>query len=145
MADCISAEKDPFYGHEDPLALLDSPVPLRRKLEAIHASAAEGFPGLQRVAVASYDPATDLLKTLIASSRPKNTLVYYDAKLADSPSLKQILAQGRPRVVNDLAVFSRGCMRTPVWWRRAASGPATRCPSGTTAPFSASSSSTPST
>ncbi len=97
-----------LYPHEDPLSILNTPAPLGKKLEAIHAHLSMMFSGVDRVAVASYDRATDLLKTFIASSGPKNTLVYYDAKLADSPSLQEILAVGRPRVVNDLALFRQG-------------------------------------
>jgi HD-GYP domain-containing protein (c-di-GMP phosphodiesterase class II) len=103
-----AAGADPLFAHADPLALLNGPATLQQKLEAIHAQAAADFPGLERVAVATYDPATDLLKTFIASTRPPNHLVYYDAKLADSPSLRAILAAGRPRVVNNLALFGRG-------------------------------------
>ncbi len=97
-----------LYPHEDPLRILNTPDPLGKKLEAIHAHLAKRFPEVDRVAVASYDRATDLLKTFIASSGPRNTLVYYDAKLADSPSLREILTVGRPRVVADLALFRGG-------------------------------------
>jgi len=98
----------PLFPHEDPLAVLNSPAPLGKKLEAIHAHLAARVPGVDRVAVANYDRPTDLLKTFLASSGPQNTLVYYDAKLAESPSLQEILRVGRPRVVNDLALFQRG-------------------------------------
>ncbi len=97
-----------LYPHEDPLRILNTSEPLGKKLESIHAHLAVAFPEVDRLAVASYDRPTDLLKTFIASSGPKNSLVYYDAKLADSPSLKEILTVGRPRVVEDLALFRQG-------------------------------------
>ena len=97
-----------LYPREDPLQILNSPAPLGKKLESIHAHLAVLFPDVVRVAVASYDRATDLLKTFIASSGPENTLVYYDAKLADSPSLQEILNVGRPRVVDDMSIFWQG-------------------------------------
>jgi HD-GYP domain-containing protein (c-di-GMP phosphodiesterase class II) len=59
---------------------------------------------VDRIAVATYDRDSDLLKTFI-SSGARNALVYYDAKLAESPSLAQIVATGRPRIVNDLELF----------------------------------------
>ena len=98
----------PLYPHEDPLRILNTPAPLGKKLEAIHAHLESSVPEMDRIAVASYDRATDLLKTFIASSNPQNTLVYYDAKLSDLPSLREILNVGRPRVVNDLALFKKG-------------------------------------
>ena len=97
-----------LFPHEDPLSLLNTPAPLGQKLEAIHAHLRAGFSEVDRIAVASYDRPTDLLKTFIASSGPKNTLVFYDTKLADSPALREILSVGRPRVVNDLALFRSG-------------------------------------
>jgi HD-GYP domain-containing protein (c-di-GMP phosphodiesterase class II) len=108
MSPVAQASKAPLFPHEDPLRVLDTPAPLGKKLEAIHAHLAARIPAVDRVAVANYDPPTDLLKTFIASSGPENTLVYYDAKLADSPSLREILEVGRPRVVNDLALFNQG-------------------------------------
>ena len=98
----------PLYSHEDPLSVLNSAANLSRKLEAIHEDVLRRIDAVHRIAIATYDGATDLLKTFIASSGPNNTLVYYDAKLADSPSLKEILRVGRPRVVNDLDLFRKG-------------------------------------
>lgn len=100
--------KSQLYPHEDLLGVLNTPATLDQKLAAIHTHMALRFPEIDRIAVASYDKATDLLKTFIASSGPKNNLVYYDAKLADSPSLREILTVGRPRVVNDLELFRHG-------------------------------------
>ena len=105
MSPEASAPENRLFPSEDPLRILNSPEPLGKKLEAIHAHLSLMFPEVVRVAVASYDRATDLLKTFIASSGPKNILVYYDAKMAESPSLQEILDVGRPRVVNDMALF----------------------------------------
>jgi HD-GYP domain-containing protein (c-di-GMP phosphodiesterase class II) len=58
--------------------------------------------------VVEYNPVTDLLKTFLASSPGYNSLVRYDARLADSPSLQEILRVARPRVVNDLELFRHG-------------------------------------
>jgi HD-GYP domain-containing protein (c-di-GMP phosphodiesterase class II) len=55
-----------------------------------------------------YDAKTDLLKTFLYSSSDDRPLVHYQAKLGDTPSLLEIVRLGRPRVVNDLAVFEPG-------------------------------------
>jgi HD-GYP domain-containing protein (c-di-GMP phosphodiesterase class II) len=101
-------EAPPLFPHEDPLDLLNTAAPLGRKLEAIHRHIFGIVPDVDRIAVATYDRPTDLLKTFLASSGPPNTLVFYDAKLAESPSLQEILKVGRPRVVNDLSIFRKG-------------------------------------
>src|ERR1019366_5020534 len=44
----------------------------------------------------------------VHSSDGENPLVLYSAKLADSASMQEILKAGRPRVVNDLDIFSNG-------------------------------------
>lgn len=98
----------PQFAHEDPLSLLNTSATLERKLRAVHEDLVQQVPAVDRIAVAVYDAATDLLKTFIASSEPRNALVYYDARLADSPSLVEIVARGRPRVVEDLELFREG-------------------------------------
>ncbi|HET7365730.1 MAG TPA: HD domain-containing phosphohydrolase [Burkholderiales bacterium] len=83
-------------------------MPLGEKLAAIHRALAAELGFIDRVAVAAYDPASDLLKTLLASPRTGNALVHYEARLADSPSLAQIAREHKPRVVNDLELFRGG-------------------------------------
>src|SRR5512139_2552491 len=103
----FAPESSPLFSHADPLSLLNTSAPLERKLAAIHEDLVQLVDVVDRIAVATYDRETDQLKTFI-SSGPENSLVYYDAKLAESPSLAQIVAVGRPRVVNDLDLFRRG-------------------------------------
>jgi HD-GYP domain-containing protein (c-di-GMP phosphodiesterase class II) len=102
----FAPESSPLFSHEDPLSLLNTSAPLERKLAAIHEDLAQLVETVDRIAIATYDRDTDLLKTFI-SSGPRSALVYYDAKLAESPSLAQIVAIGRPRVVNDLEIFRK--------------------------------------
>ena len=97
-----------LFGHADPLDTLNRSLPLERKLVSIHEALYAQVESVDRIAVAAYDAATDLLKTFLASSPGKNDLVRYEARLADSPSLGAILAEGRPRVVNDLSLFKQG-------------------------------------
>jgi HD-GYP domain-containing protein (c-di-GMP phosphodiesterase class II) len=105
------AESEPaggLYEHADPLDTLNRSVPLDQKLASIHEALYAHIEFVDRIAVVAYDPATDLLKTFLASSPGRNQLVRYEARLAESPSLQEILRAGRPRVVNDLALFRQG-------------------------------------
>jgi HD-GYP domain-containing protein (c-di-GMP phosphodiesterase class II) len=110
----------PLFDHEDRLGPLDRNVGLADKLRAIHAALREYFPFIERIAAAVLDPSTDLLKTFIDTGAADSPLVHYAAKLEDAPSLREIIERGRPRVVNDLALFSEG--RQPHTRRIAAGG-----------------------
>lgn len=72
----------------------------------IHELLRSRFDFIDRVSVAIYDSKTDLLETFVQSSDGDNPLVLYSAKLSDSASMQEILKLGRPRVVNDLDIFS---------------------------------------
>ena len=58
--------------------------------------------------IIQYDPKTDLLKTFVDSGYDDRPLKHYQARLADANSLQEILLQGRPRVVEDLTIFTEG-------------------------------------
>lgn len=66
------------------------------------------MPFITRIAVALYDPKTEILSTFLHSSGLYDPLSNYQAKLDDAPSLKEILHQGKPRVVNNLLTFENG-------------------------------------
>ena len=104
----MSGHDSRLYGHEDPLDALNRSVPLDAKLASIHESLYAQLEFVDRIAVAAYDQATDLLKTFLASSPGHNHLVRYEARLSESPSLADILRTGRPRVVDDLELFRQG-------------------------------------
>ena len=95
----------PMFDHEDPLNGIDSGMALGKKLALIHETIRVNFPFISRIAAVLYDAKTDLLKTFLYSSSDDRPLVHYQAKLGDTPSLLEIVRLGRPRVVNDLAVF----------------------------------------
>jgi HD-GYP domain-containing protein (c-di-GMP phosphodiesterase class II) len=95
-----------MFEHQDVLAALNGKLPLPEKIEYIHGLLKDRFDFIDRISVAIYDPKTDLLKTFVHSSDDKNPFVLYSAKLADSASMQEILKAGRPRVVNDLDIFS---------------------------------------
>ena len=97
-----------LFEHADPLDTLNRSASLDKKLAAIHETLYAQIAFVDRISVAAYDPASDLLKTFLASSPGRNHLVRYEARLAESPSLAEILRAGRPRVVNDLELFRHG-------------------------------------
>jgi len=97
-----------LYRHADALDPLNRSVPLEQKLAAIHEALYAQVDFVDRISVAAYDRATDLLKTFLASAPGRNDLVRYEARLSELPSLGEILKTGHPRVVNDLAIFRQG-------------------------------------
>jgi HD-GYP domain-containing protein (c-di-GMP phosphodiesterase class II) len=87
------------------LADLDRDLTLGQKISAVHRALKGRVSAVDRIAVAVYEPRTDLLKTLVASDLEANPLSHYEAKLADCGSLVEVVEQGRPRVIQDLAVL----------------------------------------
>ncbi|MDD5300457.1 MAG: HD domain-containing protein [Gallionella sp.] len=96
-----------MFDHQDVFSALNGKLPLPEKIDFIHGLLKDRFEFIDRVAVAIYEPKTDLLKTFVHSSGGDNPLSFYSARLADSASLQEILKTGRPRVVNDMEVFNR--------------------------------------
>jgi HD-GYP domain-containing protein (c-di-GMP phosphodiesterase class II) len=75
---------------------------LESQLHTAHAAISSRYPGIDRVALAAYDPRTDALKTFVSSNHDGMHLDHYEAKLRNVPSL-QTLAHGRmSRVLNDI-------------------------------------------
>ncbi|MHB9118205.1 MAG: HD-GYP domain-containing protein [Burkholderiales bacterium] len=95
-----------MFEHQDFFAALNDKLPLAKKIEAIHDLLKQRFDFIDRIAFAVYDAETDLLKTFVNSSGGVNTMNFYSSHLADSASLQEILKIGRPRLVNDLDIFS---------------------------------------
>lgn len=95
-----------MFEHQDVFAALNGKLPLSKKIEFVHVLLKGRYDFIDRIAVSIYEPKTDLLKTFLHSSSDANPLVLYSAKLSDSASMLEILKAGRPRVVNDLDVFS---------------------------------------
>ncbi len=97
-----------MFDHEDILRELNSSLPIRDKLEAVHRVLRQRFEFIHRVAVAIYDPKTDRLKTFVDSSGGERVMHRYEARLSDSKSLQDTIRAGRPRVVQDIEIFSQG-------------------------------------
>lgn len=94
--------------HNDALKGLNERASLKEKLIAAHQSICEVFPFIARIAITIYDPETDILKTYLHSSGEDNPLDNYQAILDDTPSLKAILEEGLPRVINNMLTFEEG-------------------------------------
>ncbi len=95
---------------DDLLAKLHGRHPLGERLRTIHGALRAQLEFIDRVAVALYDGKTRVLKTFLSSDRDGEgpPLEHYEASLAEVPALQQVLEGGRPRIVNDLAVFDAG-------------------------------------
>lgn len=91
--------------HRDVLENLNRHMPLREKLVAAHQSINEAFPFIARISVTLYDSETNMLRTYLHSSDEVDPLEHYQALLDDSPSLRRILDEGLPRVVNRMLTF----------------------------------------
>ena len=91
--------------HYDVLTALNRSMPLSAKLRAIHTQLNVQLKFIDRIAVATYDPETDLVKTFIHSSHDSNPLSNYEAKLSESDSLMQVVNTSMPRVTNDLSIY----------------------------------------
>jgi len=78
---------------------------LRNKLIATHKSLNAQFPFVCRIAITLYDPATNILKTYLHSSDEDKPLEHYESSLDNAPSLKYLLDQGLPRVINNLVTY----------------------------------------
>jgi HD-GYP domain-containing protein (c-di-GMP phosphodiesterase class II) len=94
--------------HHDVLEELNRHSPLRDRLVAAHRSVSESFPFIVRIAIAIYDAETNILKTYLHSSGNANPLDHYQALLDDAPSLKAMLEEGLPRVINNMLTFEDG-------------------------------------
>ncbi len=101
------ADNDNSYTHQDTFAFLNQGGSLKEKLIAVHRSVQEKLPFVARISVVLYDPSTNILKTYVHSSGEDNPLDHYQALLDNAPSLKEILARGRPRVINNMLNFDK--------------------------------------
>jgi hypothetical protein len=91
--------------YKDVLEPLNRQTSIRDKLVHCHSVVQQYCPGIARIAVTLYDPATAVLKTYLHSSGEDDPLSHYQASLDDAPSLKAILDKGEPRVINNMLTF----------------------------------------
>lgn len=98
-------ENDERFSHNDALSFLNQKGPLKNKLISAHGVVIKRFPFIARIAIALYDPPTKMLKTYLHSSGTDNPLEHYQTIIDNAPSLKEILDQGKPRVINNMLTF----------------------------------------
>ena len=75
---------------------------LSKSLQAIHEAIGLRYPYIDRVAIALYEPHTDLLKTFISSNKDDQKLVRYEARLKDVPSLLSLATSHQSRIISDI-------------------------------------------
>lgn len=103
----MNARSDTIFSHLDILEELNNSVPLNHKLRVIHRALNMQFKFVDRIAVALYDHQTDILKTYVHSTvGGEQPLTNYEFKLSQSNSLLEVVRLKKPRVINDLSIFS---------------------------------------
>ncbi|WP_430232123.1 HD domain-containing phosphohydrolase [Nitrosomonas communis] len=104
----MQQQKD-LFTHQDTLANLHENIPLTEKLRFLHQIIRQDFPFLDRFAIALFDEKTQILKTYTHSTEENDSPVTtYEAPLSLAPSLHAIIEHRRPRLVQDLNIFSQG-------------------------------------
>ncbi|PSJ18343.1 HD domain-containing phosphohydrolase [Nitrosomonas supralitoralis] len=104
----MQSEED-LFTHQDTLANLHENLPLTEKLRFLHQVMREDFPFIDRLSIALYDEKTEMLKTYTHSTEGNESPVTtYEAPLSAAPSLSSIIEHRRPRLVQDLNIFSQG-------------------------------------
>jgi two-component system response regulator RpfG len=81
------------------------------KLASMLAELRERFEPLRRMAIAIYDPETDRLATFAHGTMGEPPFEHYEVPLAEAPTLAELAANRRARVLDDLSVL-KGSHRT---------------------------------
>ncbi|MFZ6755489.1 HD domain-containing phosphohydrolase [Undibacterium sp. Dicai25W] len=71
-------------------------------LSSIHTVISSRYPFIDRMAIALYEKKTDLLKTFTSSNHDAQQLQRYEARLADVPSLLDLVNTGQSRVIENI-------------------------------------------
>ncbi|MDH5479241.1 MAG: HD domain-containing protein [Nitrosomonas sp.] len=104
----MSHEED-LFTHQDTLAKLHGNLPLTEKLRFLHQIIRQDFPFIDRLSIALFDEKTETLKTYTHSTEGNDSPVStYETPLSNAPSLQAIIKHRRPRLVQDLKIFSKG-------------------------------------
>lgn len=88
---------------------------LGERIHSLHGILALRFPSIQRIALALYDPDTDLIKTFVSSQAGGSTLAHYETRLADVPSLQHLRETRTARVVDDMDESFHAASTHTVW------------------------------
>lgn len=93
------------FNHPDLLSDLNNKVKTAEKIQCIHRGVRQHREFVHRIGIAIYDVKTDTIRTFADSSDDGSPLINYEVKLSNAGSLNEIHMKGKPRVVNNLAVF----------------------------------------
>lgn len=93
-----------YLQHYQPLESTNSSSAksLNEHLRLVHSVVSSRYPAIDRIAMATYDASTDNLTTFISSNQDGIKLDHYSAKLADVPSLLQLVRSRRSRTIDEL-------------------------------------------
>lgn len=95
------------------LKLGPSSKSMTESVATIHRVIASRYSGVDRVALAIYDPLSDMLKTFVSSNLDGVALVAYEARLQDVPSLVQLARLHESRIVQNIGgTFSQPAEHT---------------------------------
>lgn len=98
--------------------LIENGASLSRRLSALHDRLLERVPGVDRIACALYDPAEDMLKTFVNSTRTGEAIAAYEFRLSESRSLSQLAALGEFRVIDEISAAIRADNEHSAWLLR---------------------------
>lgn len=105
----MPSQEEDLFSRQDTLALLNESLPLTDKLRFLHQTIRVDFPFIDRLSIALYDSKTETLKSYTHSTeRGDDPVSTYETPLSSAPSLCAIIKSRRPRLVQDLAIFSKG-------------------------------------
>lgn len=105
----MSPQEEDLFSRQDTLSLLNESLPLTDKLRFLHQAIRVDFPFIDRLSIALYDAKTETLKAYTHSAEGgEDPVATYEAPLSSAPSLCAIIENRRPRLVQDLDIFSKG-------------------------------------
>jgi HD-GYP domain-containing protein (c-di-GMP phosphodiesterase class II) len=87
---------------ESILKITSASKTLQERLGNLHDRMLETIPVIDRIGCAIYEPASDLLKTFINSTRTGKAISGYEYKLSESESLSALARSGDVRVIVDI-------------------------------------------
>jgi len=88
---------------------------LTQRLQGIHALIRSRYDFVDRVAIALYEPSTDLLKTFVSSNTDHVLLQGYEVVLSSVPSLAALARAHQSRMVGDLGDSFRTQTHHTAW------------------------------
>ncbi|MFY8133891.1 MAG: HD-GYP domain-containing protein [Aquimonas sp.] len=93
-----------MHGNQEILSLTRSMAvsTVESRLAVLHEILLARLESIDRIAIAIYDPGSDLLKTFASSNRGATPLRAYEARLAEVPSLRQLAEAHASRVIHDI-------------------------------------------